>query len=200
MRLNLSAFSAVLASLLVLFSAATRADGVEVGPLQTLSLEAVVVAGAAPLSDVSYAVQRLDKRGQKVVEAKSVDGLAVVELPKGKYRVTATYREAQRNQDVVIGDLPAHQVVNLKAGTVRMKAISNPGAKAIPSNLNWEVYTYGKDSNGNRRLITTSEKAQPTFTLPEGWYLTKVKRGAREVKHTIEVSPGITYKYTLVLR
>lgn len=202
MRLNLSALSAVVASLSLLVSSAAHSDGVStaMGPLQTLSLEAVVTVGAEPLRDVSYQVQRIDKRGQKVVEASSVDGLAVVQVPKGKYRVTAKYLDAKRQQDVVVGDNPAHQVVDLKAGTVRMKAISNPGAKAIPANLNWEIYTYGKDSNGNRHLITTSELAQPDFTLAAGWYVAKVKRGGREIKHTIEVSPGITYKYTVVLR
>lgn len=202
MRLNLSAFGAIATSLALLFASTAHSDGVStaMGPLQTLSLEAVVTAGAEPLTDVSYQVQRLDKRGEKALEAQSVDGLAVVQVPKGKYRVTARYLSAKRQQDVVVGDRPSHHVVDLKAGTVRMKAISNPGAKAIPANLNWEIYTYGKDSNGKRHLITSSDLAQPAFTLAAGWYLAKVKRGGREVRHTIEVSAGITYKYTVVLR
>jgi hypothetical protein len=82
---------------------------------------------------------------------------------------------------------------------VRMKAISNVGAKPIPANLDWEILTYGRDSTGKRHRVAVSKEAQPTFTLPEGYYLAIIKRGGRVTKHTIEVTKGITYKYTVLL-
>jgi len=201
MRSAKLAFHAFAASLLLFASGNAVADstGDGINGMQTLSLEAVVVEGAEPLRDVSYLVERVDRLGGQGLEAKSVDGLAVVSLPAGRYRVTATHGYASSQQEVAVGDRPAHHVINLRAGTVRMKAIANVGAKAIPANLDWEILTYGRDSTGKRRLIATSKEAQPSFTLAEGYYLAVVKRGGRVTKHTIEVNKGITYKYTVLL-
>ena len=188
------AFHALAASLFMFGSSSVFAES-----KQTLSLEAVVVEGAKPLRDVTYLVERIDRVGDQGIEARSVNGVAKVDLPAGRYRVTATHGYASTQQEVAVGDAPAHQVVNLRAGTVRMKAISNVGAKAIPGNLDWEILTYGRDSTGKRQRVAVSTEAQPIFTLPEGYYLAIVKRGARVTKHTIEVTSGITYKYTVLL-
>ncbi len=170
------------------------------GPLQTLSLEAVVVEGAEPLRDVTYLVQRIDTGSHEDMKTKSVDGLAVVRLPSGRYRVTTTYGNTKRQQEVIVGDEPAHHVVNLQAGTVRMKAIPNPGGRPFNENVSWEILTYGRDSTGKRHSIAKSKQAQPSFTLPEGYYVATVAAAGKQIKHTIEVTSGITYKYTLLLR
>lgn len=170
------------------------------GPLQTLSLEAVVVEGAEPLTNVTYLVQRMDADSQEDMRARSVNGLAVFSLPSGHYKVTATFGDTKRQQQVIIGDQPAHHVMNLEAGTVRMKAIPKPGGRPFNVDVTWEILTYGRDSTGKRHSIATSKQGQPSFTLPEGYYVATVAAEGKQIKHTIEVTSGITYKYTLLLR
>ena len=182
-------------ALMALPSATSAADG----NLQTLSLSAVAVAGADPIRDVHFSVTSLDG-GSGEYKALSDNGPAEVQVPSGRYKVTATFGHAKAEKDVTVGADAAKVQIALNAGTVLMKLLHNVGGKVYKTGVNWEILTYGKDAEGNRHLLAASDKAQPKFVLPEGFYLARASTGTQDVKHTIEVTKGVTYKYTVILQ
>ena len=183
-------------ALLALPSSLSAADG----NLQTLSMSAVAAAGAEPLSDVHFSVTSLDAGSGQEYKALSDRGPAEVQVPSGRYKVIATFGHTKVEKDVTVGSDPAKVQIALNAGTVFMKLLHNVGGKTYKTGVSWEILTYGKDASGKRHLLAASKDAQPKFILPEGFYLARASTGTQDVKHTIEVTKGVTYKYTVILQ
>ena len=181
---------------LVLPVSAQAADGA----LQAVSLSAVVAAGGKPLNDVHFTVTSLGSTAPVQAEANSDGGKATVKVPAGRYKVVASYGHTTSAKEITVGNGASSHELTLNAGTVNLKLLHNVGGKTINSGVDWEILTYGKDAEGKRHLITASQVAQPKFVLPEGYYLARAVNGTQSVKHTIEVTSGTTYNYTLILQ
>ena len=170
------------------------------GPVQPVSLTAVVVTGAKPLPGARFTVIALESGKSPPVKATSDQGPAMVELPVGRYRVIASYGDSKAEQEIVVGLKPTSHEISLNAGTAVMRLIKHVGGPVLRQGVSWEILTFGKDANGNRQIITSSSEAQPKFTLPKGYYVAQAKMGTRDVRHTIEVTAGVNYKYTVILQ
>lgn len=168
--------------------------------LQSVSLSAVTVAGAQPLPDVEFTVTSIGSTAPVQVKALSDQGPVAVEVPAGRYKVMASYGHTTAEQEITVGNGPSSHEVQLNAGTIFLKLIHHVGGPTIKSDLGWEILTYGRDAEGKRHLVATSKQSQPKFVLPEGYYLARAVRSTRDVKHTIEVTSGVTYKYTVILQ
>ncbi len=193
LRLTLRAIAIALPIYLVAAEATAK-------DLQDIALTAVVAPGAQPLPDALFTVIGLGAGKAARVEAKSVDGPAVVKLAAGRYRVVARYGHSRAEKEIVVGDGPARHEVNLNAGSVVMRLIHQVGGPVLRRNVVWRILSFGRDAQGQRRLIASSSEAQPKFTLPEGFYVAQATTGTREVRHTIEVDRGANYKYTVILQ
>ena len=196
MSLSRQVFALLFSALFALPMSALAADG----SLQTLSLSAVAASGAEPLRDVHFSVKSLDSGSALEVKALSENGPAEVQVPAGRYKVTATYGHTTVEEQVTVSNGGSRVQIALNAGTVFMKLLHNVGGKTYTTGVTWEILTYGKDSAGKRHLLASSNKAQPKFVLPEGFYLARASTGTQDVKHTIEVTSGVTYKYTVILQ
>ena len=196
MSLSRQVFALLFSALFALPTAASAADGA----LQTLSLSAVAAAGAEPLRDVHFSVKSLDAGSGLEVKALSESGPAEVQVPAGRYKVTATFGHTKVEEQVTVSNGGSRVQIALNAGTVFMKLLHNVGGKTYTTGVTWEILTYGKDASGKRHLLASSKQAQPKFVLPEGFYLARASTGTQHVKHTIEVTSGVTYKYTVILQ
>ena len=170
------------------------------GAKQPVSLTAVVVPGAKPLAGASFTVTPLGGGAGDPVTVTAQDGPAKVDLPKGRYKIEASYGDAKAAQEIMIDQNPASHEFDLQAGTVFLKLIKHVGGPTMNTGVEWEILTYGKDSTGKRHYISGSDQSQPRFVLPDGWYLARATVGTQVVKHTIEVTAGQTYKYTVILQ
>lgn len=171
-----------------------------VSATQTLHVSAVPVRGAAPLKEsIAYAVIALDgkKRGQLVAE--HIGPSLKVDLPKGRYRISAIYGSAESKADVVLDKEPLFHQAIFNSGGISMELIPYFGAKPIQDDLEWIVWTFGKDSSGNRWEVARSVGPTSQFTLPQGYYVVTAKHHDALAKHTIEVTAGIDYNYTINL-
>lgn len=174
-------------------------SGQAAGAKQPVSLTAVVVRGAKPLPGASFTVTPLGGVGDPVTVT-AREGSASLDLPVGRYRVEASYGDAKVAREILIDRSPVSRVFDLRAGTVHLKLIKSVGGPTMNSGVAWEILTFGKDSQGKRHRVTGSDQAQPRFVLPHGWYLARATRGTQVVKHTIEVTAGQTYKYTVIMQ
>lgn len=170
------------------------------GAKQPVSLTAVVVAGAEPIAGASFTVTPLGGGAGDPVTVTAQDGPAKVDLEKGRYKIEARYGDAKAAQEIMIDQNPASHEFDLQAGTVFLKLIKSVGGPTMKTGVAWEILTYGKDATGKRHHISDSDKSQPRFVLPDGWYLARATVGTQVVKHTIEVTAGQTYKYTVILQ
>ncbi|MGF1611026.1 MAG: hypothetical protein ACFCUQ_16600 [Kiloniellales bacterium] len=168
--------------------------------LQAVSLTAVVVPGAAPLNDAAFTVTKIGPDTGGEIVAKSSNGPAVVELPTGRYRVVASYGHSKAVEEILVGRSPLSHEINLNAGTVQLKLIKHVGGPTMKQDVKWEILTFGRDAEGKRHFVAGSQESQPRFVLREGFYLARATVKGREVRHTIEVTAGVTYKYNVILQ
>ncbi len=163
-------------------------------------IDAVIANGAPVLQDVvSYRVERLEAGVPKEVVASYAGTEAALELPQGRYRVTATYGRTIVQDDITINAAPSSHTVNLNAGYIDLKMISHIGADPISTPIDWKILTFGKNYQGERELLHEIPNSPRTFVvLPAGWYIVQAWEGSKLTKHAIEVVPGATLKYTLV--
>ena len=165
-----------------------------------VSLTAVVAPGAQPLMDALFTVSSIDDPARMPLEVKSIEGPAVLKLPAGRYWVRARYGDSGADKEIVVGNGVDRYEVSLNAGSVVLRLKHHVGGPVLRKDVTWEILTYGRDVSGNRHLIASSPEAQPKFYLPEGYYVAQAKNGTRDVRHTIEVTSGANYKYTVILQ
>ena len=199
MRLPLSMASLITALLLgvgVLVNPAGAASGI----LSEVHLEAVIIDGAPPLqNDVSFIVQRLNADGTRQVVAQQFGGSAKISLPRGRYKATARYGVAVSIARFSVDDRPLKMVLAMNAGRVHLQAIPKVGAATMNRPLRWDLFTFGRGSDGKRIKVVSLEEARPSLVLPQGFYIAHVWSGDLTARHTIEVAAGRTYTYTMTL-
>ncbi len=178
------------------FLAASSTAAILVAPaaaaeLKPIYLDAVIAEGAAPLSDVSFTVERV--QGGVVQELRG--SAAELELPEGRYRVRAAFGETEVAKDIVVDGVTKRHRINLNAGEVQLNMIRGIGQAPIKDPIEWNVMTFGRDSTGNRQLVHRVTASTAQLTLPGGWYYVEATHNGRTVKHTIEVTAGAAFKY-----
>ena len=143
-----------------------------------LRLTAVLADRGEALSGVAYevyAAARDAEGNRKRITGSNhqYEAAARFLLPAGRYFATAAYGNTSGNLEVEIspGGL-TEQIVNLRAGILRLTAILADGGEPLPRGVAYEVYTAARDPVGNRKRITGSnENSGPAqFALPAGRY------------------------------
>jgi len=94
----------------------------------------------------------------------------------------------------------APQTAALPIGTIRLRVIPRVGGATLKENINWHVYTFGRDSTGQRQEVTTVTGPTPELVLPAGWYVVHAQLKDQLLKHPVEVTANRIFKYTLVKR
>lgn len=169
-----------------------------VGDQQRIKLEAVIANGAKTLKDrISFTVSRFENGAVGPIVATAEKSPTELSLPAGQYRVATVYGDVTVDSNLEVSSSAVKHRVNLNAGWVRLKVIPHRGAKPVKGDVAWEIMTYGRDASGKRHLVATTNGPRPSLVLPEGFYLVRAKTRDARVKHTIEVTAGHTYKYTL---
>lgn len=164
-----------------------------------LEVQAVIMEGAGAISrDVAFSLHSMNSRGDRKLEDSGTGGEAILEAPPGEYILTAIYGATTREQKVRIEEGRGHHVVNLDAGEITLDVIRGVGQPSVTKPIEWKIMTYGKNSNGNRKVIYEETAVKPFLILPEGWYVVHAVNEGELVKHTIEVTSGVRYDYTLV--
>ncbi|WP_022729198.1 hypothetical protein [Fodinicurvata sediminis] len=187
---------------LALASVATAEDATQTAAKTDgtgLEVHAVIMEGAGAISkDVSFSLHSATRSGNRKLEASGTGGQAVLEAPPGDYILTTVYGATTRKQNVRIDEDGSHHVVNLDAGEITLDVIRGVGEPSVTKPIEWKIMTYGKNSNGNRKVLYEETAVKPFLVLPEGWYVVHAINEGELIKHTIEVTSGVRYDYTLV--
>jgi hypothetical protein len=170
---------------------AVLAAPVAADELKPVYLDAVIAEGAAPLSDVSFTVERA--HGGVIEELRG--DAAELQLPAGRYRVRASFGETEVERDIVVDAVNTRHTINLNAGEVQLNMIRGIGQAPIKDPIEWNIMTFGRDSQGNRHLLHQVVASTAHLTLPGGWYYIEAVHNGEKVKHTIEVTAGAAFKY-----
>ncbi len=124
-------------------------------------------------------------------------------LPAGRYFVTAAYGSASANVEVEVTPAgPTHQILNLRAGILRLTAVLADGAEAL-SGVAYQVYDDARDAEGNRKRVTGSDhqyEASARFLLPAGRYFVTAAYGSASANVEVEVTPAGTTQQVVNLR
>lgn len=195
-----SAASTVSASSNAANSTAQASTGTALSDNPNVVIDAVIARGAPVLEDVvSYRIERLEAGVPKEIVANYSGQEAALDLPQGRYRVTATYGETIVQDDIVINSAASNHTVNLNAGYIDLKVIPHIGGDPVATPIDWKILTFGKNYQGERELLHEfPSNPRPFVVLPAGWYIVQAWEGSKLTKHAIEVVPGATLKYTLV--
>jgi hypothetical protein len=188
LRSLMSSFMAAGTAIVMLAAGSASAANEDLKPVY---LDAVIAAGAAPLSDVAFTIERV--HGGIVQEARGSN--AQVDLPAGRYKVRAAFGETEVEKDIVVDGANIRHTINLNAGEVQLNMIRGIGQAPIKDPIEWTVMTYGRDSQGNRHLVHQVTASTAHLTLPGGWYYIEARHNGALVKHTIEVTAGAAFKY-----
>ena len=172
-----------------------------------LQLTAVLADGGEPLArDVAYEVYAAarDAEGnrKRVTGSNLPNEAARFVLPAGRYFVTAAYGSASANVEVEV--TPAgvsQQILNLRAGILRLTAVLADGGKAV-SGVVYEVYAAARDAEGNRKRVTRSSLPNEAarFVLPAGRYFVTAAYGSASANVEVEVTPAGVSEQILNLR
>ncbi|MGM0562461.1 MAG: hypothetical protein ACQETX_15510 [Pseudomonadota bacterium] len=187
---------------LALASVATAEDATQTAAKTDgtgLEVHAVIMEGAGAITkDVSFSLHSTNGRGDRKLEASGTGGQAILEAEPGEYILTTVYGATTRQQKVRIDDEGSRHVVNLDAGEITLDVIRGVGQPSVTKPIEWTIMTYGKNSNGNRKVVYEETAVNPFLVLPEGWYVVHAVNEGEQIKHTIEVTSGVRYDYTLV--
>ena len=189
-----------IAALSLIAGGAAAQQGVPMAAGQTLRLEAVIAKGAKPLTElVSYKIYRLEPIANQGLVLEFLGPTTEMRLPIGRYRLITKLGHTTVYEDFELNGAPRHHVVDLNAGRINMRAVLKAGGAVIKKDLRWEIYSFGKDASGKRVLIAQARHSQTQFVLPVGFYVATAHLNGKQVRHTVEVNPGVTYDYTVVL-
>lgn len=165
-----------------------------------VTLEVVIAEGAKLLRDaVTFKIAKIAPGGRLEPVTTKTGAPLDVDLRQGRYRVEARFGDAAVTSDLEVADKPLTHRISLNAGWAHLRVIPHRGALPLSSAIEWEVLTYGRDASGNRHQVAVAKSPNPRVVLPEGFYLVRAKTRDALVKHTIEITAGHTYKYTLDL-
>lgn len=166
---------------------------------QTVEIGAVLMEGAPPLPGINFTVSERGGETPGRIVAEESGGPARVSLEPGRYQVIARAPEVYAVSDIVVGyEAQQRFNLNLRSGIVELRLIPRVDRPAFNNGVSWDLYTYGKGEDGKRQFIVSVNESTPNLVLREGWYFVVAKRGDRTVRHSIQVTRGITYTYLLV--
>ena len=143
-----------------------------------LLLTAVMNDGGETLAQgVAYkvysAAQNAEGNRELVTESSQYAAPPRFPVPAGRYFVTAEYGSASASADVEVAPAKvSRETLNLRAGILRLTAVSSAGGEAIAQGVAYAVYNAARDTEGNRKLVTESSQyaAPPRFPLQAGRY------------------------------
>ncbi len=161
-------------------------------------IDAEVVPGAGPIRDgVQFTIESFAGDFRQTLTAEPV-GPVQLDLPEGRYFVTAVYDQAVVRDDIFVDGVDDYLTVNLNAGWVELDLIHGVG-RSVKGDTQWIIETYGRMANGQRKRVHETTAKQPLrVALPGGWFVVTALHGGIRTKHTIEVTPGVTYTYDIV--
>lgn len=148
------------------------------------------------LRDVQLTIEPFSKEGD-IAAPVSLTGPGKVSLPEGRYVLKAQLDQLVIEKKFNVNG-PTQQVVVLDVGFATLALIPQIGANPYRRNVAWRVLSWRKDRNGQRKLLAVLTGARPRITLPEGFYTVEATHGGKATRHTIEISRGRTYDYTLI--
>ena len=169
---------------------------------------AILAEGREPLAegvayDVYLAERDAEGNRKRVAGSLSAYGPPRLPLPAGRYVVTAKYGSASATVDVDVRPAGVtNQILNLRAGILRPRAILTDGGEPLPEGVAYDVYTAAQDAEGNRKRIDGSLSAYgpPRLPLPAGRYLVTAKYRTASATVEVEVTPGEITNQILNLR
>lgn len=130
------------------------------------------------------------------VKQASLKGPGKVELPEGRYKITAQLMETRVEDSLeVVG--PATHTVSVTTGFATLKWITDIGRKPIKDDVQWRILTYKRYENNERRVIANLTGSQPRLALPGGWYIAEGSYKGQIKRLAIEVTNGVQYDYVL---
>ena len=189
-----------IAALSLIGGSAAAQQGAPSADGQTLHLEAVIAKGAQPLTEaVSYKIYRLEPRVNQGLVLEFFGPSTQMVLPSGRYRLITRLGHTTVYEDFELNGVPRRHVVDLNAGRINMNGVHKAGGTVIKKDLRWEIHSFGKDATGERVLMAQARHSQTQFVLPVGFYVATAHLNGKQVRHTVEVNPGVTYDYTVVL-
>ncbi len=90
------------------------------------------------------------------------------------------------------------QTAALPAGKISLRVIARVGGPTLKVPIKWRIMTYGRDSAGQRHLVTEITGATAQLVVPAAWYIVYAQLPDQELRHPVEVTAGKSFKYTLV--
>lgn len=195
------AFGFLIYGLLLIAPASAGVQFAEAGSKTSkVTLEVVIAEGAELLRDaVTFKIAKIAPGGRLEPVTTKTGAPLSVDLHQGRYRVEARFGDAAVTADFQVADKPLTHRISMNAGWAQLRVIPHRGALPLTSAIEWEVLTYGRDASGNRHQVAVAKSPNPRVVLPEGFYLVRARTRDALVKHTIEITAGHTYKYTLDL-
>jgi hypothetical protein len=164
-----------------------------------LRLTSVLAAGGKPLPngvqyDVYESAKDADGNRKLVVRNDAVYGPPQLPLLAGRYYVTATYGSASADAEVSVteGDEPIRQVLDLRAGVLRLRSVLSAGGTPLPRGVQYDVYESTKDADGIRKRVVQSDAVYgpPQFPLPAGRYHVTATYGSASAAAEVEIAAG----------
>ncbi|WP_299400046.1 hypothetical protein [Pelagibius sp.] len=167
---------------------------------RAVTLDVVIAEGAEPLREaVVFSIARIGPGGRLEPPAEEVGAPLKTTLADGRYQVEARYGDASALSVFDVSGRAVTHRVNLNAGWAQLRVIPHRGAQPLASAIDWQILTYGRDASGQRRPVAAVRSPNPQVVLPQGHYLVVARTADALARHTIEITAGHTYKYTLDL-
>ena len=174
-----------------------------------LAVSAVLTAGGQPLKlgvqyDVFEAAKDAEGKHKAVTSSSEHYGPPRFALPAGRYYVAATYGKAISSMeiDVLAGDQPTLQTLDLRAGVLAVSAVLTAGGQPLKLGVQYDVFEAAKDAEGKRKPVTSSSEHYdpPHFPLPAGRYYVTAVSETGQAEAEIAVSAGQRQRVELPLR
>jgi hypothetical protein len=160
-------------------------------------VSAVLTEGGQPLArgvafKVFEAEQSLEGRRKYLTGSSHPFPSAWFPLPAGRYFVTAEYLDASAGAVVEVTRAgPAEQVLNLRAGFLRVSAVRADSHEAV-SGVAYDVYGEPDVEDRRKRITGSNHKSEISarFLVPAGRYLVTGKHSAGVARAETTISPG----------
>ncbi|NIA68950.1 hypothetical protein HBA54_10130 [Pelagibius litoralis] len=167
---------------------------------QQVTLQVVIAEGAKPMREsVTFNIARVAPGGRLEPVDTKIGAPLKIALPQGRYQVEASYGDTSVTSTFDVAGKALTHRISLNAGWAHLRVIPHRGALPLTSAIDWEVLTYGRDATGQRHRVAAVKSPNPRVVLPAGHYVVQAKTRDSLAKHTIEITAGHTYKYTLDL-
>jgi Ca-activated chloride channel family protein len=166
-----------------------------------LKLESVLKKGLGPLTEDMYwrvYNAQKDSDGNRKLVINSGNTAPLLKLTEGRYYITAEHGDALSNMEVKVSAGEQKKIImNMNAGYLQLNAIPKKDAEPLTDDLYWQIYKAQKNSDGDRKYITSSSNVTPTFKLPTGSYYITAKYGAALASMEVKITAGEVEKATM---